>query len=90
MSKLITNNHIEIIVGTFVIGTLAFVVANAWNDFSREILKKLEEENDSYKPGEGMIFYSGMYVIAITCFSLVMVYILIWLEVIHHAGHITG
>ena len=90
MSQNVTNNHIEIIVGTFVIGTLAFIVANAWNDFSRGVLKKIEETEGSYKPGGDMLFYNGLYVIIMTLFALLVMYILIRLEVVRHSGHPTG
>ena len=83
------NKHVEIIVGTFVVGTLAFIVANGWNDFSRELLKELENEEGIYG-GKGMVFYSGIYVLIATIFSLFVMYLLVKFEIVHHSGAPTG
>jgi len=85
------NVHIEILVGTFLVGTLAFIVANAWNNFMELILSDLEiEENASDERGKGGIKYNAIYVAIVTCFSVGILAILIHFEIIRHSGHSTG
>ena len=87
MSQQTAYNHIEIIVGTFLVGTLAFIVANSWNKFAEGVLKKIEETEGVYKPGGDMLFYQGMYVIITTFIALLIMYSLIRLELVRHPGH---
>jgi len=78
------NNHIEIIVGTFVVGTLAVIVASAWNDFSKEILLKLEQVEGVKGISQTFLFFKGMYVLIVTIVAVLVMYILVRFEIVRH------
>ena len=57
-------------------------MASAWNDFSKEVLEKLDEQGIFKKPGQGMLFYSGIYVLFVTIFASFIVYMLICFDLV--------
>ena len=84
--------HKEIIIGSFVIGTLAFVVAHAWNSFFGQIVKQQTKKHQEIRNGEktdndesrGIIFYYGMYALIITVFAVLVVFMIIQLDFLRH------
>ena len=93
------NVHKEVIIGSFVIGTLAFVVAHAWNSFFGNIVQaqiksrtekqeetnKFNGENNGDETSQrGAVFFYGMYALIITVIAVILVLILIQFDVLQH------
>jgi hypothetical protein len=79
------KSHIEIIIGVFVVGTLALMVASSWNLLAIEFLEWLKQDNNVIGlKGGGLIAYTSIYAVLITIFSIIVLAILIKFEVVNH------
>lgn len=79
------NNHVKLIVGTFIVGTLAFMFAHSWNGFIEKSLELISETTiiDINKE-KGLVILSGIYVVIITIICIVVMYILITVDFVKH------
>ena len=84
MTVNISETHKEVIIGTFVIGTLAFIVAQAWGGFVTTILKEIETKENADR-GLGLLFYSGMYMVIITIVAVAIIFLLINFDLVRHS-----
>lgn len=79
--------YAEIIIGTFLIGTMAFLVANSWENFLEETIEYSEPPIGG-KPYKLII--SGVFAVLITFLAIVVAYFLIKFEIVKNVGHVTG
>jgi hypothetical protein len=81
--------HVELIVGIFLVGTLAFMVASSWNVLLFEILTWLKEDNNFLGTADnGMLAYTAIYAVLITLFSVGVLALLINFEYINHSSRL--
>lgn len=66
----------EFLVATFVIGSLAFIFAQAWNMFSEQIMFSLKTKDEDNGTPHNNLFYTGIYVVCVTCVTLAIAIIL--------------
>jgi hypothetical protein len=79
--------HVELIIGIFLVGTLAFIVASSWNMLLYETLQFLKEDNNFLGTKDnGMIAYTAIYAVFITSISILILILLINFEVVNHSN----
>jgi hypothetical protein len=81
----IITNHAEIIIGTFVIGTLAFIVSHGWNDFIERLMTWLDKNQPFFEEkDENGLIYSAIYVVFITTVAIGVLLLLIKFDLVNH------
>lgn len=83
--------HQEILVGTFAVGTLAFVVSHAWNVFL-DLVVKIQIKNavnedltaEDKKRDNKELLVVGMATIVITYVAVLIVLFFMYMDWLHH------
>jgi len=79
--------HQNVIVGTFVLGTVAFLLGHAWNAFFTSIIREQvyystgeEESGQTIKPNNQAILWNFVYAISATVFAVIIVFLMVRFE----------